>query len=75
MTQLSRYVTTGTARGPNQIEIYGSALLRKVLIPNDLPSVIAIAERLANFERHQKRTRRDALTAVSGASADDPYPR
>jgi hypothetical protein len=50
-------------------------LLRKVLLPNDLPSVIAIAERLANFERYQKRTRRDALTAVSGASADDPHPR
>jgi hypothetical protein len=36
----------------NQIEIYFSILQRKVLTPNDFPSLEAIADRLERFERH-----------------------
>jgi hypothetical protein len=36
----------------NQIEIYFSILQQKVLTPNDFPSLAAVAERLAQFERH-----------------------
>jgi len=36
----------------NQIEIYFSIVQRKVLTPNDFPCLEAVAERLANFERH-----------------------
>jgi len=36
----------------NQIEIYFSILQRKVLTPNDFPSLEAIKERLFAFERH-----------------------
>ena len=36
----------------NQIEIYFSILQRKVLTPNDFPSLDALKERLFAFERH-----------------------
>ena len=36
----------------NQIEIYFSILQRKVLTPNDFPSLRAVSERLLAFERH-----------------------
>jgi hypothetical protein len=36
----------------NQIEIYFSILQRKVLTPNDFPSLGAVSERLFAFERH-----------------------
>ena len=36
----------------NQIEIYFSIVQRKVLTPNDFPSLAAVAERLFNFERY-----------------------
>ena len=36
----------------NQIEIYFSIVQRKVLTPNDFPSLEAVAERLVNFERY-----------------------
>jgi hypothetical protein len=36
----------------NQIEIYFSIVQRKVLTPNDFPCLDAVAQRLANFERH-----------------------
>ena len=36
----------------NQIEIYFSVVQRKALTPNDFPSLAAVAERLANFERY-----------------------
>jgi len=36
----------------NQIEIYFSILQRKVLTPNDFPSLEALKERLFAFERH-----------------------
>ena len=36
----------------NQIEIYFSILQQKVLTPNDFPSLAAVANRLAQFERH-----------------------
>lgn len=36
----------------NQIEIYFSIVPRKVLTPNDFPSLEAVAERLSDFERY-----------------------
>ena len=36
----------------NQIENYFSIVQRKALTPNDFPSLAAVAERLANFERY-----------------------
>jgi len=39
----------------NQIEIYFSILQQKVLTPNDFPSRAAVAERLAQFERHYEQ--------------------
>ena len=36
----------------NQIEIYFSIIQRKVLTPNDFPSLAAVAERLEAFERY-----------------------
>jgi hypothetical protein len=36
----------------NQIEIYFSIVQRKVLTPNDFPSLTAVAERLLAFERY-----------------------
>jgi hypothetical protein len=36
----------------NQIEIYFSIVQRKVLTPNDFPSLEAVSERLYAFERH-----------------------
>jgi hypothetical protein len=36
----------------NQIEIYFSILQRKVLTPNDFPSLQELAQRLLEFERH-----------------------
>jgi len=36
----------------NQIEIYFSIVQRKVLTPNDFPSLTAVEERLLAFERH-----------------------
>src|SRR5713226_5681147 len=40
------------ARWPNQIEIYFSVLQRKVLTPNDLPSLQALARRILDFQQH-----------------------
>jgi len=36
----------------NQIEIYFSILQRKVLTPNDFPSLDALAQRILDFQRH-----------------------
>ncbi len=36
----------------NQIEIYFSVLQRKVLTPNDLPSLQALARRILDFQQH-----------------------
>lgn len=36
----------------NQIEIYFSIVQRKALTPNDFPSLLAVAERLEDFERY-----------------------
>ena len=36
----------------NQIEIYFSIIERKVLTPNDFPSLAAVEQRLLDFERH-----------------------
>ena len=58
----------------NQIEIYFSILQRKVLTPNDFPSLRAVSERLFAFERHYeaiakpfewKFTRHDLLTLLN----------
>jgi hypothetical protein len=54
----NRYANLTLVHGPvhaswlNQIEIYFSILQQKVLTPNDFPSRAAVAERLAQFERH-----------------------
>lgn len=39
------------ARWLNPIEIDFSSVQRRVLTPNDFPCLVAVAERLANFER------------------------
>jgi hypothetical protein len=39
----------------NQLEIYFSILQQKVLTPTDFPSLAAVAERLAQFERHYEQ--------------------
>lgn len=36
----------------NQIGIYFSIVQRKVLTPNDLPSLVQLKERLMNFQKH-----------------------
>jgi hypothetical protein len=54
----NRYPNLTVVHGPvhaswlNQIEIYFSILQQKVLTPNDFPSLAAVADRLAQFERH-----------------------
>ena len=40
----------------NQIEIYFSVVQRKVLTPNDFPSLDAIAQRLLEFQSYYERT-------------------
>ena len=53
-----RYPNLVLVHGPvhaswlNQIEIYFSIIKRKVLTPNDFPSLTALEERLLTFERH-----------------------
>ena len=39
----------------NQIEVYFSIVQRKVLTPNDFPSLEAVPERLLAFERHYEQ--------------------
>ena len=60
----SKYPRAVLVHGPvhaswlNQIEIYFSIIQRKVLTPNDFPSLSALAQRLYDFERHyEQRTR------------------
>ncbi|HEY5892905.1 MAG TPA: IS630 family transposase [Chthoniobacterales bacterium] len=61
----------------NQIEIYFSILQRKVLTPNDFPSLSALSQRLAAFERHYEKvakpfrwefTRRDLALLLNNLS-------
>lgn len=53
-----RYPNLVLVHGPvhaswlNQIEIYFSIIQRKVLTPNDFPSLTAVEQRLLAFERH-----------------------
>lgn len=42
----------------NQVEIYFSIIQRKVLTPNDFPSLSALSQRLSDFERHYQRIAR-----------------
>ncbi|MEK7682374.1 MAG: IS630 family transposase [Chloroflexota bacterium] len=58
----------------NQIEIYFSVVQRKVLTPNDFPSLAAVKERLLRFQDHYARsakpfqwtfTRRDLATLLA----------
>ena len=39
----------------NQIEIYFSIVQRKVLTPNDFPSLPAVEDRLLRFQEHYER--------------------
>jgi len=60
----NRYPNLTVVHGPvhaswlNQIEIYFSILQQKVLTPNDFPSLAAVAERLAQIERHYEEIAR-----------------
>lgn len=57
----TRYANLTLVHGPvhaswlNQIEIYFSILQQKVLTPNEFPSLVAVAERLRQFERHYEQ--------------------
>lgn len=64
----------------NQIEIYFSIVQRKVLTPNDFPSLEKLADRLLRFERHYeavaapfqwKFTRRDLRNLLEKLPAKD----
>ena len=54
----TRYPNLVLVHGPvhaswlNQIEVYFSIIQRKVLTPNDFPSLTAVEQRLLAFERH-----------------------
>ena len=67
----------------NQIEIYFSIVQRKVLTPNDFPSLTAVKDRLLHFQAHYEQaatpfqwtfTRRDLdrLLAKLAAPAAQP---
>ena len=68
-----------------QIEIYFSIVQRKVLTPNDFPSLAAVEERLLAFQDHYQAiaqpftwtfTRRDLATLLNKlSSATDPVLR
>lgn len=68
----------------NQIEIYFSIVQRKVLTPNDFPSLAAVSERLFAFERHYeaiakpfewKFTRHDLTKLLAKMETDSAGPR
>jgi len=42
----------------NQVEIYFSVVQRKVLTPNDLPSLAKLRDRLLRFHHHYERVAR-----------------
>jgi len=60
----ARYPNLVLVHGPvhaswlNQIEIYFSVLQRKVLTPNDFPSLSALEKRILDFQRHYQRIAR-----------------
>ena len=67
----------------NQVEIYFSVVQRKVLTPNDLPSLTAVEDRLLRFQEHYEQvakpfewnfTRRD-LRRLLSALADSETPQ
>ena len=81
----SRHTNVQVIHGPihaswlNQIEIYFSIVQRKVLTPNDFPSVEAVADRLQRFERHYEQiakpfewkfTRQDLNELVQGMTRE-----
>lgn len=59
-----RYSNLVLVHGPihaswlNQVEIYFSIVQRKVLTPNNFPSLSALSQRLSEFERHYERLAR-----------------
>jgi hypothetical protein len=83
----SRYQNLILVHGPvhaswlNQIEIYFSVVQRKVLTPNDFPSLDALRERLLAFEQHfatiaqpfeWKFTRRDLAKFLKKLGSSTP---
>ncbi len=67
----------------NQIEIYFSIVQRKVLTPNDFPSLVAVEERLLAFQTHYetiahpfewKFTRRDLAALLKKIGLHSPPP-
>ena len=68
----------------NQIEIYFSIVQRKVLTPNDFPSLAAVEQRLLAFQTHYetiaqpfewKFTRRDLAALLNKISSAQPLLR
>jgi hypothetical protein len=83
-----RYPRLSLVHGPvhgswlNQIEIYFSIVQRKVLSPNDFPSLDAVAERLLDFQAYWettakpfewKFTRQDLATLLSRCPKQRPF--
>jgi hypothetical protein len=65
----------------NQIEIYFSIVQRKVLTPNDFPSLAAVEDRLLSFQMHYEQlatpfewtfTRSDLQALMKRLAADQP---
>ena len=65
----------------NQIEIYFSIVQRKVLTPNDFPSLAAVEDRLLRFQTHYEQlatpfewtfTRSDLQALMKRLAADQP---
>src|SRR3974390_3444869 len=66
----------------NQIEIYFSVVQRKVLTPNDFPSLDAVAQRLLGFQSYYEQiaepfewkfTRTDLQRVVAKPNAQSPH--
>jgi len=65
----------------NQVEIYFSVVQRKVLTPNDFPSLPAVAQRLLDFQVYYEKiarpfewkfTRTDLQKLVAKLKTPDP---
>jgi hypothetical protein len=52
----------------NQVEIYFSVDQRKVLTPNDLPSLAKLRDRLLRFHHHYERVARPLEARFRGPS-------
>jgi len=55
----------------NQIEIYFSIVQRKVLTPNDFPSLEAVRERLLDFQQHYETLAKPFQWSFTRRDLDD----